>query len=623
MAELEAQIAADFAGLEAEFATQQQQILNQENAEAYTEEVSAESNELWRRYQEDPLAVIYGTSSSDSSTSQITPQLPQEKFIARLASKYAFNADKTVDQNLQIMESLATHPFAFQIRDFPCHADFKYARHTGSNTGFTDAFYDSASEFEAALDDHIQQSLDTLMQIPCMQSHKPNLDKYHRIICQFLRVAPQKINLEQLIRLTFPRNERTLKLCTVLGGSQPHHIEADNERRTVLQNFGPWSDAAYEGAAPDTHRTFKRFTQNLYFYSNETEPDLSADNERDNENATHCKRILDIMSSGLSFSEEHYSCPVVYALVCNILTLPHITKFLKKTGQNVNIWMAKAKPTGHLASVEKVEDANHGFLLKRSRCTHRLFTEFVKGSNPLQHAKSYKYRLLQEITPEGWDAVSLQCFPGNTLDARAFSMLARRMTHETLAFCRQEQHFPDIRALACYYDLIEASLDPCIANPMYAICKILEANQDYPRDKAKMLSKDRLTRLKYDPKCFASQFTSALFNWKIQAKQAGDEITDEVLMDKFQVSFLIYWVNKKGTDPYDEKLVELAEIWDKKLKGRNQPAADERMLAALRNFTTLRTYLNQLTREMEDSGIRWVAGSCALLAYRFPHKTLS
>ena len=94
-------------------------------------------------------------------------------------------------------------------------------------------------------------------------------------------------------------------------------------------------------------------------------------------------------------------------------------------------------------------------------------------------------------------------------------------------------------------------------------------------------------------------------------------------MDKFQVSFLIYWVNKKGTDPYDEKLVELAEIWDKKLKGRNQPAADERMLAALRNFTTLRTYLNQLTREMEDSGIRWVAGSCALLAYRFPHKTLS
>jgi len=34
MAELEAQIQADFAGLEAEFATQQQQILNQENAEA-------------------------------------------------------------------------------------------------------------------------------------------------------------------------------------------------------------------------------------------------------------------------------------------------------------------------------------------------------------------------------------------------------------------------------------------------------------------------------------------------------------------------------------------------------------------------------------------------------------
>ena len=73
------------------------------------------------------------------------------------------------------------------------------------------------------------------------------------------------------------------------------------------------------------------------------------------------------MSSGLSFSEENYSCPVVYALVCNILTLPHITEFLKNTrraraGKNVNIWMPKTKPTGHLASFETVEDALRGFL---------------------------------------------------------------------------------------------------------------------------------------------------------------------------------------------------------------------------------------------------------------------
>ena len=155
MAELEDQLQADIAGLEAEFAIQQQQILNEENAGAYIEEVSDESRELWKRFEADPLAVIYGTSASDSSSSQITPQLPTEKFIARLASRYAYNADKTVDQNLQIMESLATHPFAFQIRHFPCHADFKYARHTGSNTGFTDALYNSANEFEDAFDDHI------------------------------------------------------------------------------------------------------------------------------------------------------------------------------------------------------------------------------------------------------------------------------------------------------------------------------------------------------------------------------------------------------------------------------------------------------------------------------------
>ena len=82
MAELEDQLQADIAGLEAEFAIQQQQILNEENAGAYIEEVSDESRELWKRFEADPLAVIYGTSASDSSTSQITPQLPTEKFIA-------------------------------------------------------------------------------------------------------------------------------------------------------------------------------------------------------------------------------------------------------------------------------------------------------------------------------------------------------------------------------------------------------------------------------------------------------------------------------------------------------------------------------------------------------------
>ena len=75
MAELQAQIQADIAGppglaseADSEIATQQQQILNEENAGAYIEEVSEESKELWKRYEADPfkLAVIYGTSSSDS-----------------------------------------------------------------------------------------------------------------------------------------------------------------------------------------------------------------------------------------------------------------------------------------------------------------------------------------------------------------------------------------------------------------------------------------------------------------------------------------------------------------------------------------------------------------------------
>ena len=92
----------------------------------------------------------------------------------------------------------------------------------------------------------------------------------------------------------------------------------------------------------------------------------AADTERENSNATHHKRIFDITSAGLSFPDSEHSCPVIYALVRNILTLPHITEFLKNTraraGKNVNIWMPKTKPTGHLASFETVEDALRGFL---------------------------------------------------------------------------------------------------------------------------------------------------------------------------------------------------------------------------------------------------------------------
>jgi len=40
--------------------------------------------------------------------------------VSRLASKYAFNPDKRVDQNLQIMASLATNTFAFhRFRKIP------------------------------------------------------------------------------------------------------------------------------------------------------------------------------------------------------------------------------------------------------------------------------------------------------------------------------------------------------------------------------------------------------------------------------------------------------------------------------------------------------------------------
>ena len=48
-----------------------------------------------------------------------------------------------------------------------------------------------------------------------------------------------------------------------------------------------WDDVAYEGI-PSTHRTFKKFNQNLFVFSNETEPDLSARGRRHGKGKFKC-----------------------------------------------------------------------------------------------------------------------------------------------------------------------------------------------------------------------------------------------------------------------------------------------------------------------------------------------
>ena len=119
------------------------------------------------------------------------------------------------------------------------------------------------------------------------------------------------------------------------------------------------------------------------------------------------------------------------------------------------------------------------FSSREERPFNVLFAEYIRGADPTEEPNCYKLRVLQQTVPDGWDKTSRASLPGNTIDNIQFSLLARRMAWEITMFCRQDSKFPDVRALACFPDLIEVMKNPCIPNPAYALLTILRINHDH------------------------------------------------------------------------------------------------------------------------------------------------
>ena len=137
------------------------------------------------------------------------------------------------------------------------------------------------------------------------------------------------------------------------------------------------------------------------------------------------KRLFDIYG-GFSPAEPEEFMPVLYALMCNVhvLRLVEITKFLKTSGSNHSMWVSKTKPKGFLAKLEKAEQRIIGFLYKRSRSFNVLFAEYTKHADPTSQPDCYKFRILQQTVPDGWDKTSRESLPGNTVDNGQFSLMA-------------------------------------------------------------------------------------------------------------------------------------------------------------------------------------------------------
>ena len=99
----------------------------------------------------------------------------------------------------------------------------RYSQHTKSNTAYTEALYDSLNELEEHFQSYILGCVETLLQSNHLKNFRPRKARagITLMIANFLRVAPQRINLPQLISEAFPDGDRILPLCIINNGARP------------------------------------------------------------------------------------------------------------------------------------------------------------------------------------------------------------------------------------------------------------------------------------------------------------------------------------------------------------------------------------------------------------------
>ena len=215
----------------------QEEPLRKDDDDDDDDESTPDEDETWDHFRDDPMRVIYGidkdADSSSSSNSQTI--IPKEKFISKLASKFAFDKNKSVDQNIRVFASLAENPYCMLTTKYPSYPDYMHHQHTGSMTAWTDSYYDAANEFEKDIQAFVFHGLSTLLKVPILQKWQKKLNIFTSVIANFIRVAPKVINLQKLIREACPKSTHVIKLCMNHRGSQAQHRDAELEREAVFE----------------------------------------------------------------------------------------------------------------------------------------------------------------------------------------------------------------------------------------------------------------------------------------------------------------------------------------------------------------------------------------------------
>ena len=565
--------------------------------EAYTPTQLEERS--WDTFEENPLRSMYGlaedSTNSSSNNNSNNGFIHQEKFVRQVAQKYKYNPKRRTEQNLKLLTHLTTSPFAALTAKFPTWTDYKYSQHTNSNTAHTEAHYDSLNEFEDHFQSYILGCVETLLQSHHLRNFRSQKAGITNLIANFLRVAPQRINLPDLISQAFHEEDQILHLCIINKGSQPHAPEAEREREDILGAYGPWDEDIYQHGIPKSYRDFKDFCKDLWFFSD----------DRTENSTTEGKRFFDITQQHIDVKEENYSIPIIYALLCNHHVLNRLTKHLITYGKTQSMWISKPNPEGILAQVEKAEDSVYGFSYVRSTAFHKIYTAYLKHSEPKHQPKCFTFKRLRQVTPLGWDEDSLEAFPGNHMNSAEFSRWSRRMAFELLVFCRQERNIPDLKTLSCSTDLEKALNNHRIPNPFWACIAILKKNTDYPREQIVMRAREKFRSVKYDPGVWVDEYLASLLQRQKEAREYDDNIKDSALMSKFREQFILYWTSAiNPNDPLDHLCVEYAKTWKNVRDKTPQPAADQKILRSLQNFTECRHFWNAKKQEMVDMGIK-------------------
>ena len=511
------------------------------------------------KFRTNPVAALYEVNDpeKDPFYTQIDYlKYPKEAPLHTLATQLKYDKSRGVNYNVEVLASAIQHPYGEVLLRSPSYCDFRFFYETKSQSSYSDALYNALNEFEEFVAMHIIKRVKMLLDKSKSKALIELREKYKEIaykILAFIRVAPNEINLTELIREAFPNDTSVLK-CSVITPDHKQSTQADEERADVFSKYDGWAfyDEQHISNPPIDYRKFQELAKQMLVsvdHSSESAP----------EESKTPKHIFDLRSkdkyNGFPIAKEADVIPVLYVLLCNIDYLPGIIKYLKESRSLKSFWVSKENPTGFLAKLERAEGISYGFEYTRSDEYRSAFVNLCEGVSA-HHAKHcVKWRIMASRTPKGWSKTDLTAFAGNILDPASYSKLAMLLSYEILKYTDLEQVWSETPALSCRDDLIQIAENPMIPNKAWAMIQVMKAFLEFPKDRIVRQAEKIFDSITYIKTIWADEFLNALKHYQTQAKKWDHIIADDTIFKKFTTQFIEEHIDHNGKDPYAQLLI--------------------------------------------------------------------